>query len=61
MVAALYVATGGCYYGLDDVDPWDLARDARTYAGPHPVRFASVSPRSPTTWRLARRCLGHST
>ncbi len=36
-VAALYVATGGCYYGLDDVDPWDEARDARTYPGPHPV------------------------
>jgi hypothetical protein len=37
MVAALFVETGGCYYGLPDVDPWDLARDARLYAGPHPV------------------------
>jgi hypothetical protein len=37
MIAALFVETGGCYYGLDGVDPWDLARDARTYAGPHPV------------------------
>lgn len=37
MIAALYVQTGGCYYGLDGVDPWDEARDARTYAGPHPV------------------------
>lgn len=36
-VAALYVATGGCYFGLDGVDPWDEARDARTYAGPWPV------------------------
>ena len=44
-VAALYVQTGGCYYGLPDVDPWggesaDLFRenrDARLYAGPHPV------------------------
>ena len=36
-VAALYVETGGCYYGLPDVDPWDEARDARLYAGPHPV------------------------
>jgi hypothetical protein len=36
-VAALFVATGGCYFGLDDVDPWDVARDARLYAGPHPV------------------------
>jgi hypothetical protein len=36
-VAALYVATGGVYYGLPDVDPWDEARDARLYAGPWPV------------------------
>ncbi|MDE2022240.1 MAG: hypothetical protein KGI71_05020 [Patescibacteria group bacterium] len=36
-VAALYVATGGAYYGLPDVDPWDEARDARKYAGPSPV------------------------
>ncbi len=36
-VAALYVQAGGAYFGLDDVDPWDEARDARLYAGPHPV------------------------
>jgi hypothetical protein len=36
-VAALYVETGGCYFGLPGVDPWDLERDAREYAGPHPV------------------------
>ena len=36
-VAALYVETGGVYYGLPDVDPWDEARDARLYAGPYPV------------------------
>ena len=35
MIAALYVETGGCYFGLDGVDPWDEARDARTYTGPH--------------------------
>jgi hypothetical protein len=37
MIAALYVETGGTYFGLPDVDPWDEARDARLYAGPHPV------------------------
>jgi hypothetical protein len=37
VIAALYVATGGAYYGLPDVDPWDEARDARLYAGPWPV------------------------
>lgn len=36
-VAALFVETGGSYYGLPDVDPWDEVRDARLYAGPHPV------------------------
>jgi hypothetical protein len=37
MVAALYVETGGVYYGLPGVDPWDRERDARTYAGTWPV------------------------
>lgn len=36
-VAALYVETNGVYFGLPDVDPWDKTRDARLYAGPHPV------------------------
>lgn len=36
-VAALYVQTNGCYSGLADVEVWDEARDARLYAGPHPV------------------------
>ena len=36
-VAALFVELDGAYYGLDDVDPWPEARDARTYAGPWPV------------------------
>lgn len=37
MIAALFVQTGGCYFGLPDVDPWDVTRDARLYAGPWPV------------------------
>lgn len=37
MIAALYVAKDGCYFGLPDVDPWDQERDARLYAGPWPV------------------------
>ncbi len=53
-IAALYVQTDGCYSNLPGVDPWDAARDARLYAGPHPVvahppcerwgRFAKGSP-----------------
>lgn len=37
VVAALYVESGGSYFGLTGVDPWDEARDARLYYGPHPV------------------------
>jgi hypothetical protein len=37
MIAALYVQTGGAYWDLPDVDPWDEARDARKYDGPYPV------------------------
>lgn len=62
MIAALYVETDGCYYGLPDVDPWDIARDARTYAGPWPVvahppcqrwgRFWHGSPRKPHQFQI---------
>ncbi len=37
MIAALFVATNGCYFNLPNVDPWDEKRDARLYAGPHSV------------------------
>ena len=36
-IAALYVERGGAYWDLPGVDPWDEMRDARLYAGPHPV------------------------
>ena len=42
MIAALYVQADGCYVGLPDVDPWPEARDARLYAGPHPVVVRDV-------------------
>lgn len=61
-VAALYVETAGCYFGLPDVDPWDEPRDARNYRGPHPVvahppcqrwgRYATGSPRKPSRYRV---------
>lgn len=37
MVAALYALANGPYFGLEGVEPWDELRDARKYAGPHPV------------------------
>lgn len=61
-VAALYVETGGCYTGLPNVDAWDIGRDARLYAGPHPVvahppcqrwgRFWHGSTRKPHQYEL---------
>jgi len=57
MIAALFVERGGAYCGIDGVDPWGEARDARTYVGPWPVvahppcqrwgRFWHGSPRKP--------------
>lgn len=37
MIAAIFVETNGCYFGLPNVDPWDISRDARIYPGPFPV------------------------
>jgi hypothetical protein len=37
VIAALYVDRRGPYWGRDDVDAWDIERDARKYDGPHPV------------------------
>jgi hypothetical protein len=50
MIAALYVQTGGCYYGLPDVDPWDKARDARKYDGPWSVVSHTPCPRWGKMW-----------
>lgn len=36
-IAALFVQTNGCYFGLAGIEPWDKRRDARLYAGPYPV------------------------
>lgn len=37
MISALYIEPAGCYANLDGMDTWDEKRDARRYAGPHPV------------------------
>ena len=71
-VAALYVEPKGCYVGVPSVDPWDEARDARTYAGPHPVvahppcqrwgRFWHGSTRKPHQYKLGDDggCFAHA-
>jgi hypothetical protein len=61
-VAALFVATGGVYFELEGVDPWDEQRDARLYLGPWPViahppcqrwgRFWHGSTRKPHQFKL---------
>ena len=62
MIAALFVETGGCYFGLPNVEPWDILRDARTYQGDFPVvahppcqrwgRFWHGSTRKPHQFQL---------
>jgi hypothetical protein len=62
MIAALYVETDGCYFGLPGVEPWDITRDARNYSGPHRViahppcqrwgRFWHGSTRRPHQFKL---------
>jgi hypothetical protein len=37
LIAALFVQTGGAYFGVPGVEPWDRPRDARLYAGPWPI------------------------
>jgi hypothetical protein len=49
-VAALFVETNGVYFGLDDVEPWDIRRDARLYRGPHPVVCHSPCQRWSRYW-----------
>lgn len=61
-IAALYVEKDGCYFGQEGIDPWDEARDARLYDGPHPVvahppcqrwgRFWHGSTRKPHQFKL---------
>jgi hypothetical protein len=54
-VAALYVEPQGCYVGMPGVDPWDEARDARKYAGPHPVVCHSPCQRWGKFWHGSTR------
>ena len=62
MIAALYVEAGGCYFGLEGVDPWPESRDARSYTGPYAVvahppckrwgRYWGGAPRKPHQYGL---------
>lgn len=37
MIAVLFVDRRGPYWNREDIDAWDIERDARKYAGPWPV------------------------
>lgn len=50
MISALYVETGGSYFNLPRVDPWDERRDARKYVGPWPVVCHSPCQRWGKFW-----------
>jgi hypothetical protein len=62
VIAALFVETDGCYFGMDGIDPWDVGRDARLYTGPWPIvahppcqrwgRFWHGSTRKPHQFKL---------
>jgi hypothetical protein len=61
-VAALFVETGGAYFDLPGVEPWDEPRDARKYRGPYRViahppcqrwgRYATGAPNKPKQYRV---------
>ncbi len=62
MIAALYIEADGIYARAPNVDAWCELRDARLYAGPHPVvahppcqrwgRFWHGSTRKPHQYKL---------
>jgi len=72
MIAALYVEPDGCYAGLDGVDAWAKARDAREYSGSWPVvahpdckrwgRMAKGGPAAPNTEKIGddKGCFAHA-
>jgi len=37
MIAALFVQKNGCYFNVENIDPWDIERDARNYQGTNSV------------------------
>lgn len=59
MIAALFVETGGAYFGLSDVEAYDIKRDAMTYRGPHPVISHSPCARWCRLAGLVEKRWGH--
>lgn len=37
MIAALFVESDGVYFGIENVIPYDIKKDAFSYFGPYPV------------------------
>ena len=57
-VAALFVEEKGVYSNLPDVEVWGISRDARKYAGPHPVVAHPPCERWAEQWHACRP-VGH--
>lgn len=56
-IAALFVETNGIYFGLPNIEPWDVMKDARNYKGPYPViahppcaRWCKLAPVNHKRW-----------
>lgn len=62
MISALFIESGGVYFGLPDVDAWPIQRNAKDYHGPNPViahppcqrwgRMATGGPAAPNSQRI---------
>ena len=50
-IAALFVDVNGPYSDLPEIDLWPVTRDARNYAGPHPVVAHPPCERWGNFWR----------
>lgn len=59
MIAALFVDGAGIYASRDDVEPWDVSRDARLYRGPWPVVAHPPCGRWCRMAHLVERVHGH--
>lgn len=59
MIAALFVIKNGPYSEKEDIDVWDIERDARKYKGPHRVIAHPPCERWGRYWSGGQRSEGN--